>query len=199
MTKRASEMTIVEEALRAKGWTIESGEYAEIEIDLSRSITDGDFSYVYPGSYYPEIFNDNTYVAYRLDLEDRHAKYYLYDGEQTGSEAPEDDDFDGVADMEVRDVGSMPLARLVEGRDNPQYAYLDLMRADKDWACDLYAVQAGEYFVRLQSNVNVEPRDPSLYYRIEKEAAEQIMELDAADAYSRMDDLVHAMEEAARA
>lgn len=199
---RASQMTIeqIEGVLREKGWTVEE-DYAEIEVDLSRSITDGDFSYLYPDGYYPEIFNENTYATYELDLESRHAKFYLYDGERVGTEAPEDDDFDGVVDMDVREVGSMPLARLVEGTEHPnypQYNFFDLMLVERDWGCDLYGVAAGEYLIRSQSNRNVRPRDGSAYYRVSEETAREIMALDAVDAYSRMEEIAEQMEEEER-
>ncbi len=164
---------------------------ASLTVELTRSLTGGDFG-LYEQKY-PPIFKSPVWARWTLDLAARTAEYLLYPGgEPTGSEPREHDNFHRVARIEVEDVGKMPLSYLVRQNYPFPYDNYDLMVADRDWACDLFAVREGEHFVRFTSYERV-PAKQSTYYRVGKEVAERVVARCRANPAAYDEDIAYAL------
>lgn len=184
------------EELEARGWELEEdddeGTVAYLEIDLTTHETDGDFGFLTDYDYEPVVFTDRVFVAWRVDFGAERAVMEVFEGQRTGSEIDEDDDFQGVLDMGVKHVGVFSRERLIGSDNRMRYAWHDLLRVTEDFACALWRLDAGQYLIRVESNVNVEGWEPSTYFRISDEDAERVLKLEEEDrdfAVSAMEDI----------
>ncbi len=157
---------------------------ATLTVELTRSLIQPAFFTgfdIYPDKY-PLVFVNAVFARWTLDFAARTAGYVLYiGGEPLASKTPLAADFGRVSRMEVEDVGEMPLTVVVRNHGNdysPVYDDFDLVRADGDWECSLYAVRAGEHFIRFTS-YREPPRPPRrhTFCRIEREAAERLQKI----------------------
>lgn len=180
--------------LRARGWGVSEGHEGEeaycranLEVELTRYATGREFDE------YPAMFVSPTFARWNLDLRERRAERYLYHGGMTGFESPVNDDFGGVVGMSVRDVGPMPLTLAMGGFSLGSSASYDLLRAKGDWACDLYAVEKGEHFVRV-TNPDPGPTDTAAYYRVDEETAARVVAVGPLEAHGEMERIVEEIE-----
>ncbi len=92
-----------------------------------------------------------TYANWRLNFPELTAETYLLDGCQgIIGESWKEVEYDLAIGMELREVGEVPLTRVVEGYAQRSHTFYDLVVVDKDWSCDLVSVTAGEHLVRVR-------------------------------------------------
>ncbi len=193
----------IAELLRRKGWTVEErdggGEVkyaARLRVDLTRSITDTSSSLIERAlDVFPDLIVTPTYARWELDVNARRARLHMPDDGL--ADAPGEASFEEAVALDVQDVGRMPLELLVEGEPARDRVPYDLMRAERDWACDLHSIAAGEYLVRLTSTHDAIGTE--VFYRVDSATASRIAALDAEDAYREMERVVRRMEVEGRA
>lgn len=189
----------IREEMKSKGWEFfesDGGVEATIEIDLTTHDTDGDFGFLTNHEYKADMFIDRVFAAWRLDFERERAVMEIFEGQRTGSEVDEDDSFEGTLEMNIEHVGSFGYERLVRSDNQMRYAWYDLLRVTEDFACALWALDAGQHLIRVDSNVNVEGWEPSVYHRVSGEQAAHILALNAKDEDLAVNEMEHIVEEA---
>ncbi len=194
----------IREEMESRGWEFfegYEGVEAEIEIDLTTHDTAADFGFLTSHEYEPDVFIDRVFAVWRVDFRRQTATVQVFEGQRTGSEASDDDDFEGTIEMDVEHVGTFQYERLIGSDNRMRYAWHDLLRVTEDFHCALWRLDAGQHLIRVSSNVNVEGWEPSEYHRISDEQAARILTLDEEDrdlAVSEMERIVEEAQERVR-
>lgn len=192
--------------LRDKWWEVdEEREEATLDVTLTRSLTGRDFGHAYDP--HAGVMKNPTSAFWKLDLSARTAEYIFYEGyKPSGSESPHKDDFERAVGMEVVDVvyigWGFETETLVRGHVSPSsHDDYRLTRARRNWACDVFVVREGEYFLEggggwIRGWDICEPDGVDRSYRVSEEVAERLLAMgDGVAAWREMRSIVDSIEE----
>lgn len=182
---------ITQQQLVEAGWLLDipTGRLT-IKRDLTKVTSyTSSFFYLY-NTALPVVFSKNTWVKYEIDVYNRDARYAVYSNDrivepQTDSNGVDwiEDDFDVVVTTEWHPV-DRPLALVSVGVSykHPNSVgdgthTLELVRCIRDFECELFYVESGEYLIR-EEETNQSTTVPTItMYRVKEREAERLIRL----------------------